>query len=901
MANDERVVPLVAADQSEIVSEFFITTCLKQPNAHDVIAAVLCGDLAALRDKTGGARIPLKTGSAAELCIKPILSCVGDLDVMFHHGTMLAVPVGYPPPTRLPVEFSSRVKVCEIIDSVFPGYVFLRLRYLLEIRSDDGTYSALQNDIPLFLSYNPSSKAEIHGPAETHQANGLIPSVDLVVSVRCLSWPPQAADWPTRHRNFSWPESATVDRIVGGGCDVVQVAHRLYRQQHGLPDKRQWRLSFSRAEVVLFNGCTPAQQIVYHMLRVFAKTERLGNITDNCGTRTLSSYHIKTLMLWACELQPRSLWSDNNLNVVGACAKLLRTLSAWLTNVQCPHYFVSKCNLIDVAFNYETITNRLTSITQSWLSTWFINNYIQKCSFNCPDSVSRLLDDVSTSAKLKNAVSAVIDSRLNTAQDNLQDVFSSTIWFVPGGLSRFKSSMTVRSCACLMKELTRIDSRLSVFFTAFTFLHISYKILIRGLNDELLDILATITGHFIGTRRYSNQRNMSSLCQAATFMKAVANNSARSTVQLIEIELSKAYLHKALTRKDSASDSVYCLANVYLAVLYYATGNYQKAADHCTLVTMLQDHKQCSSHTMQGELLPKVDDNIDNMLGLAALYQHLRTTVLDRQQRNVSVFTADMFARYLNICRLSVANRCHVTQMSSTAAVEQYMYIKYATDTEQPLLADLLLCKSVNVLHNRNFRHKRRTEQHRKPTTNTAELSTSELAELLQQSAVEYLTTFRQLAARLFESRTTIVTTDFKALYAYKHGDYQQCLQLCIQNLRALWNSAITVAFSVFPEFIQFLDDDFVSLTAVTYMTASRDFRTHLCCGSISQLTLSLYLMARCQLKLHHSVSQLARTLRHIEILQRKPALSEWMFDRLTLKLAERKIMNYLTTFLQYC
>ena len=55
-------------------------------------------------------------------------------------------------------------------------------------------------------------------------------SVDDVCCVRCLVWPPKAADWPTRHRNYGWPGSATVDRIVSNGCDVVQVAHRQCRQ-----------------------------------------------------------------------------------------------------------------------------------------------------------------------------------------------------------------------------------------------------------------------------------------------------------------------------------------------------------------------------------------------------------------------------------------------------------------------------------------------------------------------------------------------------------------------------------------------------------------------------------------------------------------------------------------------
>jgi len=59
--------------------------------------------------------------------------------------------------------------------------------------------------------------------------------------------------------------------------------------------------------------------------------------------------------------------------------------------------------------------------------------------------------------------------------------------------------------------------------------------------------------------------------------------------------------------------------------------------------------------------------------------------------------------------------------------------------------------------------------------TIVSQTEANKLVELLQRSAVEHLATFRQLEARDFSSVATIVTTDFEALYAYKHGDYQHC------------------------------------------------------------------------------------------------------------------------------
>jgi len=110
---------------------------------------------------------------------------------------------------------------------------------------------------------------------------------------------------------------------------VVRIAHRQCRQDEWM-DKIQWRLSFSRAEIVLINSWMPVQQIVYHMLRVFVKTERLTESGDNFEPISVSNYHIKTLMLWTCETEPRSWWT-RNLNLIRICTELLRTMSVWLT------------------------------------------------------------------------------------------------------------------------------------------------------------------------------------------------------------------------------------------------------------------------------------------------------------------------------------------------------------------------------------------------------------------------------------------------------------------------------------------------------------------------------------------------------------------------------------------
>jgi len=106
------------------------------------------------------------------------------------------------------------------------------------------------------------------------------------------------------------------------------------------------------------------QQIAYHILRVYVKTERLTESPDNSEPAIgalMSNYHIKTLMLWACEQKPRSWWTEN-LNLVRICVELLRTLSVWLTDTRCPHYFTNNCNLLDNSLSDGAVASKLMSI-----------------------------------------------------------------------------------------------------------------------------------------------------------------------------------------------------------------------------------------------------------------------------------------------------------------------------------------------------------------------------------------------------------------------------------------------------------------------------------------------------------------------------------------------------------
>ena len=171
----------------------------------------------------------------------------------------------------------------------------------------------------LKLSYKiHDDPAMLHGSAQVRK-NILSESsnVDLVSSVRLHTWPSVAQSWISRGRNYSWPSNAIVSEVQRDGCDVVNVSHRDYKH-----DSIQWRYSFSRVEVILIRSWTQNQQLVYHMLRYFTKRIIIREWKDD--DKMVCTYHIKTLMLWACERKSPVWWESNCVIVI--CSKLLGTL-----------------------------------------------------------------------------------------------------------------------------------------------------------------------------------------------------------------------------------------------------------------------------------------------------------------------------------------------------------------------------------------------------------------------------------------------------------------------------------------------------------------------------------------------------------------------------------------------
>ena len=136
-----------------------------------------------------------------------------------------------------------------------------------------------------------------------------------------------------------------------------------------------------------------------------------------------------------------------------------------------------------------------------------------------------------------------------------------------------------------------------------------------------------------------------------------------------------------------------------------------------------------------------------------------------RQTQYVSVFSTELFARYLHIRCLSVIN-CHdTTQAYLPEEIQQYK--RCLCELSELTTTDVLAFKFTSFIKCQTVKRKLALPLYPSDLTSLVQVPPSELlVELLQKSAVEHLTTFRQLEAQHFGHLGAIVTTDFEALYA---------------------------------------------------------------------------------------------------------------------------------------
>ncbi|OWF45084.1 uncharacterized protein LOC110457505 [Mizuhopecten yessoensis] len=181
-----------------------------------------------------------------------------------------------------------------------------------------------------------------HGPAATTSLKDVRTNttmdVDFVCSLSCTSWPREANEWVSRPRLHEWPDRALIDQIIQGGCHLVPVGDKT-----SVNTFLQWRISFATAEKKLIHSFTHTQFLIYGLFKYFLKqiSKRLEQEVGEADI--ISSYIIKTVILYAVESTHGSLWQEKNTFL---CFMLcLNILIAWVKAGYCPNYFINSNNM----------------------------------------------------------------------------------------------------------------------------------------------------------------------------------------------------------------------------------------------------------------------------------------------------------------------------------------------------------------------------------------------------------------------------------------------------------------------------------------------------------------------------------------------------------------------------
>ena len=637
----------------------------------------------------------------------------------------------------------------------------------------------------------------------------------------------------------------------------------------------------------------------------------------------MCNYHIKTSMLWACELKPQHWWNDGS-TLVRKCLHLLRFLEEWLTKMRGQHYFINSVHFHDCfnKFYTDTISAVVKSSTEDSLATWFVHSYIRQCAKLCPHSVSIVFSDLATSEVPTDMLSAIMQWRDHVCSRTVVNTTMLLLFYCIVPFANRPSIAQGQHISSIVLSLPQIDEHA---LQCFCYMFLMNKHLglvhpkhVTTVNDFIAHIICGLCSS--ADERLKLQcfslassafHSMSHFQKAVILMELVASKH-RNKRELLLTELTKLSLQSALHYSNSERDSVRCLALTYLSVLYYTTGQCQAAIDHLTLAMKLQDRShccKCASHIVDGKLLTKIDANIDSALGLVVFYQYVLTMALNQQQTDhIGVFTLELFAHYFTIKHLLIAKcRCvpKAREEEITQAVQCYLEEElescYSTvlSSARLLTSDLMLCKLVS-----NSYHRGRTVLVTR--NSTSGIDRRQIVDFITDLSLHQLLTYRHLI--LPRDTQTVIAgnkSDFLALYLYRCQFYEQCEQLCRQTVRDLIDDDsrnIPRLSIVYYEFLQLMDDDVVSLIGLTLLIRKTGIWS--CLGepvTITQLTLSVYLLIKCQLRFRSAVDlgTLAVILDWIATALKTIPVGESV-DHLMLKLAERYAVMHITWSLSY-
>ena len=182
--------------------------------------------------------------------------------------------------------------------------------------------------------------------------------IDHVFSVKCHFWPNIAAGWLRRNSKSGFPTEELKTSIMLGGVFIVPKSYP------GGNEDLDWRFSFSTAELELTKHWTDEQNLAYLIFKSIYY-DQLYIPHENSVHNSISSYCLKTIMMWACEDEDEEFWTESNM--MSCVSFLLYQLKMALQKSCLQHYFIDNLNLLqDVEPLFmDNIIQKVTSILQN--------------------------------------------------------------------------------------------------------------------------------------------------------------------------------------------------------------------------------------------------------------------------------------------------------------------------------------------------------------------------------------------------------------------------------------------------------------------------------------------------------------------------------------------------------
>jgi len=563
-------------------------------------------------------------------------------------------------------------------------------------------------------------------------------------------------------------------------------------------------------------------------------------------------------MLWACERNPSTCWSEES-SLIKLCSRLLLKLSDCVAERHCQHYFISSCNLLDDLDEDDSsmVCNNLRALAdESVLLSWFVENYVRECAQTAGVPVS--FEHYCFIGEVHKTMSAIIDWKLSNLSHEVYIEYCQLEEMVLFVNIFFRKD--AQGTRMIMKELQYCNSRVRDYFGALMSLRVASTMSIHSLTDDLLEVLWTI---FLPCDFAAVDTAMFGLATAREMsirkaIKLVAlSNDRHNALDMLHNEMAKAYLHQSLTcEQDSAyPQATCCLIHLLLGALYYKSGQYRAAiANFKQLVNQLA-YDDCGLCYVEAEQLPQIDISVDSVLGLSLFYPYVRHMALNLdvqlQRDSKPVVTAELLAQYLYLKCLTCEDEKYLRMIR---------YRHHLSCIKQLMLTDVLLFKSVETQLSEYIKIPVAADG-----TNDADnsasspMDTSLLVTSLELVALKQMVNFREVIVRELHSDQFPVVNEFELLYMYRHGRFPTCLRMCRNHIKAFLNSASehqSLFFSP-PVYMLLFDEELVSLFGIIRIVYPSMIYplsimfSHSIVPRISVLTVLLYLMIQCQKKLH--------------------------------------------------